>query len=128
MGKCNCGDIRNLAPKLFVSTIKKIDPTISLEPQHILNIDESGFAINVQSRSFGQSCQQAHLLIGSECRTMITSLFVPAQQISSPSPCPYRGFSSGDEFPDSFISKSENGWMNQELFKQYREYVFIPAW
>ncbi|GFO31344.1 tigger transposable element-derived protein 6-like protein [Plakobranchus ocellatus] len=117
----------------FTSKIKLIDPTIFLEPERIYNCDESGFSLNALSgRILTYMSNNFVYQVGSEAKTLITALVCCSATGHYTWPMliypgtQFRGFRPWEVFENSFIGRSESGWINQDLFYEWVKQVFVP--
>ncbi|XP_005105548.1 uncharacterized protein LOC101864008 isoform X1 [Aplysia californica] len=117
----------------FSDTIKSIDPTILQEPGRIFNADESGFAVDATSgRVLGDMNNKYTYEVGSETQKTITALVCANAVGHYTKPMlifpgtQFHGFRPQDVFQESFVARSSNGGINEEVFGDWLENVFIP--
>ena len=117
----------------MTATIKSIDATIFLEPERIYNCDESGFSLNaLNGRVLSYLSNNFVYQVGSEAKTLITALVCCSATGHYTWPMliypgtQFRGFRPQEVFENSFIGRSENGWINQNLFYEWMSQVFVP--
>ncbi|KAK3748521.1 hypothetical protein RRG08_008682 [Elysia crispata] len=117
----------------MTNVVKEIDPTIFLEPERIYNCDESGFSLNALSgRVLSYLDNNFVYQVGSEAKTLITALVCCSAKGHYTWPMliypgtQFRGFKPQEVFEQSFIGRSENGWITQNLFYEWLKQVFVP--
>ncbi|RUS76597.1 hypothetical protein EGW08_015639 [Elysia chlorotica] len=117
----------------FSQAIKDIDASILLEPDRIYNCDESGFSLNALSgRVLSYLDNKFVYQVCFFVKTLITALvccsatgYYTWPMLIYPG-TQFRGFKPHEVFEESFIGRSKNGWINQDLFFEWLKLVFVP--
>ncbi|GFO19616.1 LOW QUALITY PROTEIN: tigger transposable element-derived protein 6-like protein [Plakobranchus ocellatus] len=117
----------------FSQVVKDIDASILLEPERICNCDESGFSLNALSGRVLSYLENKFVYqVGSEAKTLITALICCSATGHYTWPMliypgtQFRGIKPQEVFEQSFKGRSENGWINQNLFFEWLKLVFVP--